>query len=87
MIVLPPLMLLLIFYSPQQKNIMKDTNAYLNDRPFFRVEEVCELFNVSERTVRQWITDGRLITYQPTRRHLIDAESLRTFLMSGNISE
>jgi excisionase family DNA binding protein len=66
---------------------MKDTGIYLNDRMFYRVEEVCELFNVSERTVRQWITDGRLETFQPTRRHLISSESLRTFLMSGNISE
>jgi excisionase family DNA binding protein len=76
-----------IFYSPQQKNIMNATNAYLNDRMFYRVEEVCELFNVSERTVRQWITDGRLESFQPTRRHLISGESLRTFLMSGNITE
>ena len=66
---------------------MKDTNAYLNDRPFFKVEEVCELFNCSERTVRQWITDGRLETYQPTRRHLISGESLRNFLISGNCTE
>jgi excisionase family DNA binding protein len=66
---------------------MNATNAYLNDRRFYRVEEVCDLFNVSERTVRQWITDGRLETYQPTRRHLITGESLKTFLMSGNITE
>ena len=66
---------------------MNATNAYLNDRMFYRVEEVCDLFNVSERTVRQWITDGRLETFQPTRRHLITGESLKTFLMSGNITE
>ena len=66
---------------------MKDTGIYLNDRMFYRVEEVCELFNVSERTVRQWITDGRLESFHPTRRHLISGDSLRTFLMSGNITE
>jgi len=66
---------------------MNDTNVYLNDRMFYRVDEVCDLFNVSERTVRQWITDGRLETFQPTRRHLITGESLKTFLMSGNITE
>jgi excisionase family DNA binding protein len=66
---------------------MEDSNVYLNDRMFYRVEEVCELFNVSERTVRQWINDGRLESFQPTRRHLISGDSLRTFLMSGNITE
>ena len=66
---------------------MEDSNVYLNDRMFYRVEEVCELFNVSERMVRQWINDGRLESFQPTRRHLISGESLRTFLMSGNITE
>ena len=71
----------------QQKNIMNATNAYLNDREFYRVDEVCQLFNVTERTVRQWINDGRLESFQPTRRHLISGESLRTFLMSGNITE
>ena len=73
--------------TPQQKNIMNATNAYLNDREFYRVDEVCQLFNVTERTVRQWINDGRLESFQPTRRHLISGESLRTFLMSGNITE
>jgi len=64
---------------------MKDSNVYLTDRMFYRIEEVCELFNCSERTVRQWITDGKLKTYQPTRRHLISSDSLRAFLISGNI--
>ncbi len=63
---------------------MKDTGIYLNQRKFFRIDEVCELFNVSDRTVRQWIADGRLETYQPVRRHLISGESLRNFLISGN---
>ena len=66
---------------------MEDSNVYLNDRMFYRIEEVCDLFNVSDRTVRQWINDGRLESFQPTRRHLISGESLRTFLMSGNITE
>ena len=66
---------------------MKDSNVYLTDREFYRVDEVCQLFNVTERTVRQWITDGRLETFQPTRRHLISSKSLRTFLMSGNIDK
>ena len=66
---------------------MKDLNVYLTDRAFYRVDEVCDLFNVTERTVRQWITDGRLESFQPTRRHLISGDSLRTFLMSGNITE
>ena len=66
---------------------MKDTNACLNDRPFFKIEDVGELFNVSERTVRRWIEEGRLETYQPTRRHLISGESLRKFLISGNCTE
>ena len=54
---------------------------------FYRIEEVCDLFNVTDRTVRQWINDGRLESFQPTRRHLISGDSLRTFLMSGNITE
>ena len=66
---------------------MKDSNVYLNDRMFYRIEEVCDLFNVTDRTVRQWINDGRLESFQPTRRHLISGDSLRTNLMSGNITE
>ena len=66
---------------------MKDTGIYLNDREFYRVDEICDLFEVTERTVRQWIKDGKLKTFQPTRRHLISSESLRMFLISGNITE
>ena len=63
---------------------MKDTGIYLNDREFFRVEEVAELFGVTNRTVRRWIAEGKLEVYRPAKNYLVKSESVRTFLISGN---
>ena len=62
---------------------MEDTGIYLEDRPFYNVAEVSELFSVSERTVRRWIDEGLISTYKPRRRHLISTESIRELIVSG----
>ena len=62
---------------------MEDTGIYLEDRPFYNVAEVSELFSVTERTVRRWIDEGLISTYKPRRRHLISTESIRELIVSG----
>ena len=66
---------------------MKDTGNYLNDREFFRVEEVAELFGVTKRTVRVWISEGRLEVFRPSKQYLVKSESVRNFLISGNCTK
>ena len=66
---------------------MKDTGIFLEDKDFFNVEEVAQLFSVSKRTVRRWIDDGLVETYKPLRRHLITTKSIRKFIIEGTKEE
>ena len=63
---------------------MKDTGIFLEDKEFYNVEEVGQLFSVSERTVRRWIDEGLVDTYKPRRRHLITTKSIRKFIIEGD---
>ena len=62
---------------------MKDTGIFLEDKEFYNVAEVGQLFSVSERTVRRWIDDGLVETFRPTRKHLITTKSIRKFIIEG----
>ena len=62
---------------------MKDTGIFLEDKEFYNVEEVSQLFSVSERTVRRWIEHDMVETYKPTRKHLITTKSIRKFIIEG----
>ena len=66
---------------------MKDTGIFLEDKEFYSVGEVAQLFSVSERTVRRWIEHDLVETFKPTRRHLITTTSIRRFIIEGTKEE
>ncbi len=78
---------MLIFFLLQLKKYMKDTGIFLEDKEFYNVEEVAQLFSVSERTVRRWIEHDMVQTYKPTRKHLITTKSIRKFIIEGTESK
>ena len=47
---------------------------------FYTVEELADKLKVSEQTIRLWIRQGKLESYQFGRAHRIPAESFERFL-------
>jgi len=41
-----------------------------------------EITGISVETLRRWVREGRLVTYRPSRRPLLDAEELATYIRS-----
>ena len=56
---------------------MKDTGIFLEDKEFYNVEEVAQLFSV------RWIEFDMVETFRPTRKHLITTKSIRKFIIEG----
>ena len=66
---------------------MEDCGGYLENKPFYNVDDVAEMFNVSKRTVRRWISEGLIVSIKPTRKHLISSKSIRNLILSGTKDE
>ena len=47
---------------------------------FYTVEELADRLKVSEQTIRLWIRQGKLESYQFGRAHRIPAEAFERFL-------
>jgi excisionase family DNA binding protein len=48
--------------------------------PMLSVDDVAELLNVSTKTVRRWLQDGRLSCHRFGRQIRISAEALDAFI-------
>ena len=64
-----------------------------NDLAIFTIGEAAEMLDISTRSVKNFITDGKLEAFtvsdtKAERRHLrVTAESLRSFIKSQTISK
>jgi excisionase family DNA binding protein len=52
---------------------------------FLSLEDVAERLQVSDRTVRRWVKDGKLAAYKPGREWRIRPSDLEEFLESRKI--
>lgn len=48
--------------------------------PMFTIEQVAELLQVSAKTVRRWIGDGKLVAHRFGRQWRISEDDLHTFI-------
>jgi len=67
------------FFHEMADKILSDSIPGLPDKPTFRVSEVANYFDVSERTVYLWIEHGHLaIEYTPAGQKRITRESINS---------
>lgn len=52
---------------------------------FLSLEDVAERLQVSDRTVRRWVKDGKLAAYKPGREWRIRPSDLENFLESRKV--
>jgi excisionase family DNA binding protein len=52
---------------------------------FLSLEDVAERLQVSDRTVRRWVKDGKLAAYKPGREWRIRPRDLEDFLESRKV--
>jgi excisionase family DNA binding protein len=52
---------------------------------FLSLEDVAERLQVSDRTVRRWVKDGKLAAYKPGREWRIRPSDLEEFLESRKV--
>jgi excisionase family DNA binding protein len=52
---------------------------------FLSLEDVAERLQVSDRTVRRWVKDGKLDAYKPGREWRIRPSDLEDFLESRKV--
>jgi excisionase family DNA binding protein len=52
----------------------------MDTQQFYTVEEVAQLFKVSEQTIRLWIRSGKLESFKIGRGHRIPAESVKQLI-------
>ena len=50
------------------------------EEEFYTVEELADRLKVSEQTIRLWIRQGKLESYQFGRAHRVPASALRRFI-------
>jgi excisionase family DNA binding protein len=49
---------------------------------FLTYLSAAEMTGVSVETLRRWVREGRIASYRPSRRPLLDAEELTAFIRS-----
>jgi excisionase family DNA binding protein len=53
---------------------------------FYRVPDLATIFNVNERIIRKWISDGDLSAKKVGKEYLVTKASLKIFIQpTGNI--
>jgi excisionase family DNA binding protein len=55
----------------------------IEDKPFFRVQEVARLFEVAPRTVWRWVSEGKLKMWRHGKVSRIIGASLQAFAQRG----
>jgi excisionase family DNA binding protein len=55
----------------------------LPDKKLLRISEAAAYFNVSERTIRLWIANGKLIAEKPVGTVFISRDSIKQFRMGA----
>jgi excisionase family DNA binding protein len=65
--------------------VVKFGRIMLAEERFLSLEDVAERLQVSDRTVRRWVKDGKLAAYKPGREWRIRPSDLEEFLESRKV--